>query len=130
MRLMVSRDGYTVTGDKGLRHFGYGIASLEMKTNRENPWVVLLDKKERAVEILEQNEITKPRISLFNGWIYLIVEGIDEKFHYYCPLNEAKKEDGLDKILDQIYGSGIIRFGVMSSEKDDVEKILKFNIIL
>lgn len=130
MRLRVSSDGYAVTGDKKLKAFGFGIAALEIEVEGQLPWVVLLEKNERAVEILEQKEITKPRISLFNGWIYLIVEGVDEQFHYYCPLNEAAKDEGLDKITQQIHEIGKIRFGIMSLERNGVEKILEFNIIV
>ncbi len=117
MRLIVSEDDYTVTGDKALRRFAYGIASLDEKCERD--WIVLLDKNERVTEILNNREKTKPRISFLNGRIYIIVEGVDEEVHYYFDIGDY------EKINNQTKKSRTIQFGILSPDRRGVEYIIE-----
>ncbi len=126
MRLKVSADGYTVTGNKSLKSFGLGIGFLD---EQKDKWFVIIESNERVSKILSEIEKTQPRISLFNGWIYLIIEGIDDEFHYYLALNEIPENEYL-KIVHQINESRKISFGILDSEMTSIDKLIECDIII
>lgn len=126
MRLKVSTDGYTVTGNKSLKSFGLGIGFLD---EQKDKWFVIIESNERVSKILSEIEKTQPRISLFNGWIYLIIEGIDDEFHYYLALNEIPENEYL-KIVHQINESRKISFGILDSEMTSIDKLIECDIII
>ena len=126
MRLKVSADGYTVTGNKSLKSFGLGIGFWD---EQKDKWFVIIESNERVSKILSEIEKTQPRISLFNGWIYLIIEGIDDEFHYYLALNEIPENEYL-KIVHQINESRKISFGILDSEMTSIDKLIECDIII
>lgn len=126
MRLKVSADGYTVTGNKSLKSFGLGIGFLD---EQKDKWFVIIESNERVSKILSEIEKTQPRISLFNGWIYLIIEGIDDEFHFYLALNEIPENEYL-KIVHQINESRKISFGILDSEMTSIDKLIECDIII
>lgn len=121
MELIVSKDGYSVTGDKALRRFGVGVASLDKEGKN---WIVLLDNKERIVEVLRNKVVTKPRISFLHDRVYIIVEGIDEEVHYYLDL------DDFEKIKNQINNKKTVCFGVFDEDRKGIEEVIENDIII
>lgn len=122
MRLMVSKDGYTVTGDKALKHFGVGVASLNKELTN---WIILLENKDSIIQILQKKEITQPRISLFHDRIYVIVEeSIQEEFHYIMDI------DDYQDLINQIIAEKKVSFGLLNIEKNAVEDVFVFDIFI
>ncbi len=121
MRLKVSADGYVVTGDRALKHFGCGVASLNEELNN---WIILLDNKDSIIQLLQNSDITKPRFSLFHDRIYVIIEGdIQEEFHYIIDI------DDYQNLINQIKHENKVSFGVLNIEQDSIEKLFVFDII-
>lgn len=122
MRLMVSKDGYTVTGDKALKHFGVGFASLNKELTN---WIILLENKDSIIQILQKKEITQPIISLFHDRIYVIVEeSLQEEFHYIMDI------DDYQDLINQIIAEKKVSFGLLNIEKNAVEHVFVFDIII
>lgn len=122
MNLIVSEDGYAVTGDKPLKHFGYGIASLNQELT---DWIILLKSKDSIVNILKNKEITHPRISLFHDRVYVIVEGdVQENFHYIMDI------DDYNELISQITREKKISFGLLNQDETGVEDVFLFDIII
>lgn len=125
MNLIVSEDGYAVTGNKPLKRFAMGVAFLD---EEETKPFIMISSNERVSNLLYNKEKTKPRISLFRGWIYLIIEGIEEDFHYYFPLNKIDPND-FRKIDNIIHNNKLIIFGIIN-DSENLEEIIECNIII
>lgn len=125
MNLIVSEDGYTVTGDKPLKRFAVGVAFLDKEETKP---FIMISADEKISTLLSNKEKTQPRISLFRGWIYIIIEGIKEDFHYYFPLNKLEQNDLL-KIDTVIRTNKVITFGIINNS-ENIEEIIECNIII
>ena len=125
MNLIVSEDGYAVTGDKPLKRFALGVAFLDQEETKP---FIMISLDERISNLLSNKEKTQPRISLFRGWIYIIIEGVKENFHYYFPLNKIDQNDFL-KIDNIIRHNKVITFGIINN-LENIEEIIECNIII
>lgn len=125
MNLIVSEDGYAVTGEKPLKRFALGVAFLDQE---ETQPFIMISLNEKISELLSNKEKTQPRISLFRGWIYIIIEGVKEDSHYYFPLNKIDQKDFL-KIDKIIRNNKLITFGIINS-LENLEETIECNIII
>lgn len=123
MRLMISKSGYTVTGDKALKSFAYTVGKLNDKQYEDNPWTIIIKQEDSIVPILKNSEIIKPKCYYLNDRLYVIIEDNNvDGFHYYVDV------DDFPEIIQQINSKKIILFGILDKNEDNIELLLQFVI--
>lgn len=124
MRLMVSKSGHTVTGDKALKSFGYAVGQLNDQQYQNNPWVIIIKQDDSIVPILKNSKRIKPKCYYLNDRLYVIIEDNDlDGFHYYVDVDDC------NEIIEQINSKKIILFAILDKNEDNIELLIEDNII-
>jgi hypothetical protein len=124
MKLIVSSDGYSVTGDKALKSFGYTVGKLNEKEYLENPWVIIIKHDDSIVSVFKNSDKITPKCYYLNDRLYVIIDdGDNNGFHYYIDLED------FSELIEQINSKKIILFGILDKYDNNIALLIEDDII-